>query len=339
MQILHGSLSPETWTEAFPFCILPWSQWNYLLITSKWSKESKEYCPTRRHRLGSRQRSAKHQLKGSKARISEYIVLLPSLNGSVTFVEAKIICRKTGSVEEEISSSCLLCQRRLPADFGLRTTVTVTSLTLLHCQSFCKWFSLSQMWHFHWERVVARCTLKFLPCFLSADALLTSDENPDDVFLLDNTPYSPSIIWSIMFNVAGSAWLLICFLIIKHLIHFWLKELIKSHYLQGTDQKSLLDQLAFDKVLSAVIALSEDQRTQVRDVLGQFQTPSGAVQQKLPLLSGHSVFLCMPRCSGAAWILLFIPVNNILSIDPIWCSKFWVAGLEQCMQLRVYYNH
>ena len=57
------------------------------------------------------------------------------------------------------------------------------------------------IWHFCWARVVEWCAQKFLPCFFSADASLTSDKNPDYVFLLDSTPCSLSIICSIMFNM------------------------------------------------------------------------------------------------------------------------------------------
>ena len=57
------------------------------------------------------------------------------------------------------------------------------------------------IWHFCWARVVEWCAQKFLPCFFSADASLTSDKNPVYVFLLDSTPCSLSIICSIMFNM------------------------------------------------------------------------------------------------------------------------------------------
>ena len=81
-------------------------------------------------------------------------------------------------------------------------------------QYFWKWFSLPQMWHFSWERVVAWCASKFLPCFFSADAALTSYKNPDKVSLLavDKTK-SPCWQWTILvdlfwsFEASCSTWL------------------------------------------------------------------------------------------------------------------------------------
>ena len=65
-----------------------------------------EYGPPRRHRLGSRHDDDSEASAEKKQGISEHIALLPSLHGSVKFVQAKIVCRKT--VQEEISRQVTL---------------------------------------------------------------------------------------------------------------------------------------------------------------------------------------------------------------------------------------
>ena len=126
----------------------------------------------------------------------------------------------------------------------------------------CSWLFL-----WHWIiQIVAQCALKLFPCFFSADAFLTSDDNPDDDFLLDSFPCSLLIIWNIMFNVTGC----------------WFASWPASVQFSSCSRNrtKVPSWSASFQVLTSSISrtgLSEDLSTHVPGVLEQFWTPSWAV--------------------------------------------------------------